>query len=73
MKLGLELKLAIAILAIFGVLIGGFVFWKPFNVAYYKYQIGSANKETHAAAVKYLLEADKIEPAILVISAYCLI
>jgi formylglycine-generating enzyme required for sulfatase activity len=56
------LKLGIGILAVFGLLIGGFVFWKPINVTYYKYQLGSDNPETHAAAVKYLLEADAIEP-----------
>ena len=30
------LKLGIGIIAIFGVLIGGFVFWKPLTVQYYK-------------------------------------
>jgi formylglycine-generating enzyme required for sulfatase activity len=62
MKNSFFLKLGIGILAIFGVLFAGFVFWKPINVTYYKYQIGSENKETHAAAVKYLLEAGAIEP-----------
>jgi formylglycine-generating enzyme required for sulfatase activity len=56
------LKLGIGILAIFGVLIAGFVFWKPLNVTYYKYQLGSDNPETHAASVKYLLESDAIVP-----------
>jgi formylglycine-generating enzyme required for sulfatase activity len=62
MKIGIELKLGIFILAIFGLLIAGFSFWKPICVTYYKYQIGSANKETHEAAVKYLLDADAVEP-----------
>jgi formylglycine-generating enzyme required for sulfatase activity len=62
MKNWFFLKLGIAIVAGFGLLIAGFYFWKPLNIAYYKYQIGSENKEAHAAAVKYLLEADAIEP-----------
>jgi formylglycine-generating enzyme required for sulfatase activity len=62
MKNSFFLKLGIAILAIFGVLIGGFVFWKPICITYYKYQIGSTDPETHAAAAKYLLEAGAVEP-----------
>jgi formylglycine-generating enzyme required for sulfatase activity len=62
MKKWFFLKLAIAILAGFGLLFAGFVFWKPLNVTYYKYRIGSDNIEAHKAAVKYLLEADAIVP-----------
>jgi formylglycine-generating enzyme required for sulfatase activity len=62
MKIGIELKLGMLILAIFGLLIAGFVFWKPLNVTYYKYRLGSENPETHAAAVKYLLDADAVAP-----------
>jgi formylglycine-generating enzyme required for sulfatase activity len=62
MNRGFFIKLTIAIVAGFGLLLAGFVFWKPICVTYYKYQIGSENPETHAAAVKYLLEADAIEP-----------
>jgi formylglycine-generating enzyme required for sulfatase activity len=61
MNRGFFLKLTIGILAGFGLLIAGFAFWKPLHVTYYKFQLGSSNQETHAAAVKYLLEADEIE------------
>jgi formylglycine-generating enzyme required for sulfatase activity len=62
MKLGLNAKLAIGIVAGFGILTAGYYFWKPLNITYYKYKIGSENKESHLAAVKYLLEADAVEP-----------
>jgi formylglycine-generating enzyme required for sulfatase activity len=62
MKNSFFLKLGIGIIAIFGLLIAGFVFWKPICVTYYKYRLGSESAETNAAAVKYLLEADAIEP-----------
>jgi formylglycine-generating enzyme required for sulfatase activity len=52
------------ILVIFGLLIAGFVFWKPLNVTYYKYRLGSDNPEAHLTAAKYLLEADAIEPVL---------
>jgi formylglycine-generating enzyme required for sulfatase activity len=56
------IKLTLGIVVLFGLLLAGFYFWKPLNVTYYKYQIGSENPETHAAAVKYLLEADAVVP-----------
>jgi formylglycine-generating enzyme required for sulfatase activity len=62
MKLGLNAKLAIGIIAGFGLLIAGFYAWKPLNITYYKYRIGSKDVETHKSAVKYLLEADAIVP-----------
>ena len=62
MKIGFFLKMAIAIIVGFGLLLAGFYFWKPLNVTYYKYRIGSEDAETHKAAVKYLLDADSAEP-----------
>jgi formylglycine-generating enzyme required for sulfatase activity len=62
MKSGFFLKLGIAIVVAFGLLIAGFYFWKPLNIAYYKYRLTSEDIEARAAAVKYLLEADAIAP-----------
>jgi formylglycine-generating enzyme required for sulfatase activity len=62
MKNSFFLKLGIGIIAIFGVLIAGFVFWKPLNIQYYKYRVASDDLETRKAAAKYLLDADAVKP-----------
>jgi formylglycine-generating enzyme required for sulfatase activity len=64
MKGAFFLKLGITIVVGFGLLLAGFALWKPLNIAYYKYRLGSENPETHAAAVKYLLEAGEVEPVL---------
>jgi formylglycine-generating enzyme required for sulfatase activity len=62
MSKGFFIKMAIAIVLGFGLLYAGFYFWKPLNITYYKYRIGSSDIEAHKVAVKYLLDTDAIVP-----------